>query len=180
MNDIIDPQLVWLFAEKAAQAVLGHGDDDTPVSELRHTATEAGLAAVLPVIEARIRAQIAAEGAQLCAFHARNPFTGTLGQCIDPAETAVVVAITTPHGAFKGDGVRVEVCKHHAGELRATYGAVAVPTADQGVTVLPGDAFDALAASLDDPPVPNEATRDAFRRLSETIERRPDTTDDAQ
>lgn len=47
------------------------------------------------------------------------------------------------------------------------------PVRAGSVTLVPSGYFDALAASLDEPPVPNEATRDAFRRLDEEVERRP-------
>lgn len=62
MPTAVDPQLVWLFAQHAAAVALDPGGDpDTPLSELRPSATEAGLAAVLPIIEARIREQVASE-----------------------------------------------------------------------------------------------------------------------
>lgn len=47
----------------------------------------------------------------------------------------------------------------------------------RGRTILPGDAYDALGADLDVPPVPNERTREAARRLSDVVEPRPDDED---
>ena len=41
-------------------------------------------------------------------------------------------------------------------------------------TVLPADAYDALAADLDAPPMPNERTREAARRLGDVVELLPD------
>ena len=62
MPTAVDPQLVWLFAQHAAAVALDPGGDPvTPLGELRLSATEAGLAAVLPIIEARIREQVASE-----------------------------------------------------------------------------------------------------------------------
>jgi hypothetical protein len=120
-----DPELVRLFVQHAASVVFSPGDDDTPVSELRHAVTEAGLAAVLPVIVERVREQIAVE-----------------------IETA------------------------GPGELRSrSWWADWVRGHGDRVTVVPSEYFDRLAND-DEAPVPNEATRDAFRRLGETIERR--------
>jgi hypothetical protein len=48
------------------------------------------------------------------------------------------------------------------------------------VTTLPNPAFDGLISSLDEPPVPNEPAREAFRRLDETVTRREDTEDGAE
>lgn len=56
----VDPELAWLFAQSAAAHVLSpDGNPDATVGELRLTAAKAGLAAVLPAIEARLREQIA-------------------------------------------------------------------------------------------------------------------------
>jgi hypothetical protein len=65
-----------------------------------------------------------------CGFHAQNPATGTLGQCISPAETTVIVAVAMPDGTFKGAGVRVEVCGRHANELEGTYKAIPAVAAE--------------------------------------------------
>jgi len=46
--------------------------------------------------------------------------------------------------------------------------------ASDSATVLAAECFDLMAASLDEPPVPNRATRDAFRRLDEVVTRRPE------
>lgn len=43
----------------------------------------------------------------------------------------------------------------------------------ESATVLPAEDYDRLIASLDDPPVPNEPTREAFRRLDDVVTRRP-------
>ena len=85
----------------------------------------------LAEITARIQDDEADDGDMpQCGFHARNPSTGTLGQCISPIEGIVIVAVTRPDGTFNGDGVRVGVCERHGRELESTYKAIAVPVAD--------------------------------------------------
>lgn len=46
------------------------------------------------------------------------------------------------------------------------------------VTTLPNPAFDKLVTTLDEPAVPNEPTREAFRRLGEVVTRRPADAED--
>jgi hypothetical protein len=48
----------------------------------------------------------------------------------------------------------------------------------ESVTVVPAKFYDGLIASLDDPPVPNQPTREAFRRLGEVVTRRPADAED--
>jgi len=49
---------------------------------------------------------------------------------------------------------------------------IAAVDTDPGTTVVPSEFFDELTASLDEPAVPNEATRAAFRRLGGIVKRR--------
>jgi hypothetical protein len=49
----------------------------------------------------------------------------------------------------------------------------------EAVTALPAEFYDGLVASLDDPPVPNGPTRDAFQRLRETVRQQPADTEDS-
>jgi hypothetical protein len=67
------------------------------------------------------------EDAPQCGFHAHNPISGKLAQCVKHAEVAVIVAATKPSGGFTGDGVKTQVCAAHGRELVGTYGAVLVP-----------------------------------------------------
>jgi hypothetical protein len=58
-------------------------------------------------------------------MYARNPFTGTLGRCIDEATRTVIVAAVKPRTmTFEGCGVTTRVCDSHATELITYYGAL--------------------------------------------------------
>lgn len=66
-------------------------------------------------------------GEQACGFHAHNPASGKLARCVSPAEVTVIVAATTPGGAFRGNGVETAVCTAHGRQLVNEYDAIAVP-----------------------------------------------------
>lgn len=82
---------------------------------------------------------------------------------------------TLPHGT---DGLELwHLMQAHMFERHLSLAEADLLPADQSepdaVTVLPAEDYDRLIASLDDPPVPNEPTREAFRRLNEVVTRRP-------
>jgi hypothetical protein len=79
------------------------------------------------VVDEETRTPETDEAAPQCGFHAQNPASGKLAQCVDPAETTVIVAAVTPDGTFGGVGAETLVCNRHGRELVDTYKAVPVP-----------------------------------------------------
>jgi hypothetical protein len=68
-------------------------------------------------------------------MYARNPFTGTLGRCIDEATRTVIVAAVKPLTmTFEGCGVETRVCETHAVELISDYKAI---MSEPGYTPMP-------------------------------------------
>lgn len=68
------------------------------------------------------------------------------------------------------NAIEAHMFARHVGPIQIVWN-------DEAQTALPSEDFDRLKADLDEPPVPNEPTREAFRQLNETVTRRPERAD---